>query len=51
MDSINLERDEEMIYIDALSAIKGLINRPTYALTDRQIKMMHEKFKNLYQNR
>lgn len=51
LDSVNLEREFEMIYIDELSAIKGLINRPTYALTDRQVKLVHDKFRNLYDNR
>ena len=51
LDSINLDRDLEMIYIDELSAIKGLVNRQRYALTDRQVKMIHEKFRNLYDNR
>ena len=51
LDSINLQRDHDMIYIDELAAIKGLINRSRYALTDRQVKLIHEKFKNLYDNR
>lgn len=51
IDSVNLEREFEMIYIDELSAIKGLINRPLYALTDRQINLIFDKFRNLYDNR
>ena len=51
LDSINLQRDPDMVYIDELAAIKGLINRSRYALTDRHVKLVHEKFKNLYENR
>jgi hypothetical protein len=51
LDSINLQRDNDMIYIDELAAIRGLINRSRYALTDRHVKLIHEKFKNLYENR
>lgn len=51
LDSINLQREIDMVYIDVLAAIKGLINRSRYALTDRQVKLIHEKFKNLYENR
>lgn len=51
LDTVNLNRDLEMIYIDELSALKALINRPMFALTDRQVKLIHEKFRNMYDNR
>jgi len=52
LDSINFDReDQELVLIDQLSTIKSLINRKTYSLTDRQIKLIHQKFNNMAENR
>lgn len=52
LDGINYHRDDpELVLIDQLATIKSLINRKAYSLTDRQIKMIHDKFRNMYDNR
>lgn len=52
LDSINYDRDEtDLIYVDQLAAIKSLINRKTYSLTDQQVNLIHKKFKNMHDNR
>jgi hypothetical protein len=52
LDAINFNRDdEELIYIDQLACIKSLINRKAYSLTDKQCKLIHQKFNNMSENR
>jgi hypothetical protein len=52
LDGINYHRDDpELVLIDQLATIKSLINRKSYSLTDTQIKMIHDKFRNMYDNR
>lgn len=52
LDGINFHRDdEELVLIDQLATIKSLVNRKSYSLTDRQIKMIHDKFRNMFDNR
>lgn len=52
LDGINYHRDDpELVLIDQLATIKSLINRKSYGLTDKQIKMIHDKFRNMYDNR
>lgn len=40
-----------MIFIDQLSAIKNIINRPTFSLSKRQATMIYEKFRNMASTR
>lgn len=52
LDSINFQRDDpELVLIDQLACIKSLINRRTYSLTDKQIRLIHDKFQNMAENR
>lgn len=52
LDGINYHRDDpELVLIDQLATIKSLINRKSYGLTDKQIKQIHDKFRNMYDNR
>ena len=52
LEGINFHRDDpELVLIDQLATIKSLINRRAYNLTERQIKMIHDKFRNMYENR
>lgn len=52
LDGINYQRDDpELVLIDQLATIKSLINRKAYGLTDKQIKMIHDKFRNMFDNR
>lgn len=52
LDGINYHRDDpELVLIDQLATIKSLINRKSYSLTDKQIKMIHDKFRNMFDNR
>ena len=52
LDAINFNRDDqELVLIDQLATIKSLINRKTYSLTDKQIRLIHHKFNNLAENR
>lgn len=52
LESINHSRDEhDLILINQLATIKNLINRPTYSLSDRQIRLIHLKFKNMADSR
>jgi hypothetical protein len=52
LDGINYHRDDpELVLIDQLATIKSLVNRKSYSLTDSQIKKIHDKFRNMYDNR
>lgn len=52
LEGINFHRDDpELVLIDQLATVKSLINRKAYTLTDRQVAMIHEKFKNMFENR
>lgn len=51
LDEIVFGKERHLLYIDQLSIIKSLINRPVYALNERQMKMLQAKFGNLYENR
>lgn len=51
LDEITFGKERHLFYIDQLSIIKSLINRPVYALSERQMKMIQNKFANLYDNR
>jgi len=52
LDSINFHRDDpDLVLIDQLATIKSLINRKTYSLSDKQIKLIHDRFKNLADQR
>jgi len=48
LDGINYNRDDtDLIVIDQLSAIKSMINRPSYKLTASQSAIIKKKFNNL----
>lgn len=40
-----------MILLNQMATIKGLANRKAYSLTEQQLAMIHQKFKNLYEQR
>lgn len=48
LDGVNLEKiDKDVLMIDQVSAIKSIINRKCFSLTDFQCKMISEKFVNM----
>lgn len=47
LDQIVYDRDDQdLVLIDQLSCIKSLISRRTFTLNDKQVQMVHFKFKN-----
>lgn len=49
LDQINYNReDQELILIDQLASIKSLITRKAFSLTDKHIRMIHNKFRNFH---
>ena len=47
LDQIVYDRDDQdLVLIDQLSCIKSLISRRIFTLNDKQVQMVHFKFKN-----
>lgn len=50
-DDIDIRQDEEQLCLAQLSAIKSLVCGPRFILTERQIRLIREKFSNWRENR
>lgn len=52
LDTINFDvLDDDLILLNQLATIKRLANRKAFSLTDTQMVLIHEKFKNMYAQR
>lgn len=50
LDTINFDvLDDDLILLNQMATIKRLSNRKAFSLTDTQGKLIHEKFKNMYE--
>lgn len=49
--SIDLERDSKVAYHGELAAIKELICRRHFSISERQVQLIHDSFRNLHDNR
>ena len=49
LDTINFDvLDDDLILLNQLATMKRLANRKAFSLTDTQMTLIHEKFKNMY---
>lgn len=52
LDSINPELlDDDIVLLNQLATIKSLANRKSFSVSDKQISMIHTKFKNMFDQR
>jgi len=52
LDTINFSLlDNDLIVLNQLATLKGLCNRSIFSLKDEQGMAIHEKFKNMYNER
>jgi hypothetical protein len=52
LDSINPDvLDDDIVLLNQLATIKSLANRKAFSVTDKQIGMIHNKFKNMFDQR